>query len=510
MPDKNSRAGGRPPRYVGPSDNPYDAGDAIDAYAPDEADVVDFRSGRPVGAPSGRQGRAPAARRATPAGAANPYAAGPAYPDRSQAPSPAGAPEPDPLDVPVPSRESYREEDAYERDFEEDYARDFPADYGRAGAARPAGAGRRQAAAAPSNLGGGARISRRGALERAADRVAHGGPRQYRPVSSYDEEGARGGRSRRRQGRPGGRGHGHRGLVVLVCAVAAVVALYVAVFGPIDRELAFDDSEQQALSQETGWHLPGAPYYVLALGSDAREGDAYSRSDTMILIRIDPIASKLTLVSIPRDTKVEIEGHGTQKINAAYAFDGPAGAVRAVSKLTGVSVSHVGVVYFDGISGLVDALGGVTVDVPVDVNDPDYTGLVMPAGTYEMDGETALLFSRVRHGFANGDFQRQADQRILIQAILDKILSSGPAGVMALSQQIGSLASTDMRCYNLIPLMLRFTLTKPTVYSCSIPSTTATIDGVSYVIADEEGLRTMMAKVDAGADPNADAASAVG
>ncbi|MEE6146470.1 LCP family protein [Olsenella sp. YH-ols2223] len=511
MSDKQSRAGGRPPRYVGASDNPYDAGDALDAYAPDEADVVDFRSGRTVRVPSGREGVAPG-RRPAARGTADPYAAGPVYPDRYQVPSPEGAP--DPLDVPVPSRESYREADAYEREFESDYARDFPEDAGRADAAAPAGggagpagaAGRGQAAPA-ANLGGGARISRRGALERAADRVAHGAPRQYRPVSSYDEVGAR---ERGRRGRrAGGAAPRHRGLVALVCVVAAVVALYVAVFGPIDRELAFGDAEQQALSRETGWHVPGAPYYVLALGSDAREGDTYSRSDTMILIRIDPISSKLTLVSIPRDTKVEIEGHGTQKINAAYAFDGPAGAVRAVSKLTGVSVSHVGVVYFDGISGLVDALGGVTVDVPVDVNDPDYTGLVMPAGTYEMDGETALLFSRVRHGFADGDFQRQADQRILIQAILDKVLSSGPAGVMALSRQVGSLASTDMRCYGLIPLMLRFTLTKPTVYSCSIPSTTATIGGVSYVIADEEGLRATMAKVDAGADPNA-AAPGVG
>ncbi|MGN9235386.1 hypothetical protein ACTM8Z_08895, partial [Atopobiaceae bacterium HCP3S3_D6] len=145
MSDKQSRAGGRPPRYVGASDNPYDAGDALDAYAPDEADVVDFRSGRTVRVPSGREGVAPG-RRPAARGAADPYAAGPVYPDRYQVPSPEGAP--DPLDVPVPSRESYREADAYEREFESDYARDFPEDAGRADAAAPAGGGAGPAGAA--------------------------------------------------------------------------------------------------------------------------------------------------------------------------------------------------------------------------------------------------------------------------------------------------------------------------------------------------------------------------
>ncbi|MGI6755896.1 MAG: LCP family protein [Atopobiaceae bacterium] len=402
--------------------------------------------------------------------------------------------------------------DPFEDDFEDSFFEDEPQDVLDFAASRrenrPTHAQQPNASAqSPQNLGGGARISRRNGLERAMDRISRGPsrPRASRGVSSYDELRHEVRRPRTRRAH---RGHG--GWVVLGGIVAALVVIYLLVFSPIDRQLAFEPAESQAISHELSWNIPTTPYYVLALGSDAREGDAVSRTDTMILMRIDPIASKVTMVSIPRDTKVEIEGYGTQKINAAYAFGGTAGAIDAVHKLVGVPISHVGVVYFDGISGLVDALGGVTVDVPVDINDPTYTGLVMSAGTYEMDGETALLFSRVRHGFANGDFQRQADQRILIEAIMNKMLASGPQGIMALTSDIGSLAHTDMKCYNLIPLMLRFMLTKPTIYSCSIPSSTAMIDGVSYVIADEDALSTMMAKVDAGIDPNSDYQSAYG
>lgn len=297
----------------------------------------------------------------------------------------------------------------------------------------------------------------------------------------------------------GKRRHPVRNTILIVLAV--LVALYVVICIPIDRSIAFDEQDSESLSSELSPHVPLTPYYVLALGSDAREGDEISRTDTMILCRIDPVSATITMISIPRDTMVEIEGYGTQKINAAYAFGGVTGATQAVSNLLGVDISHVAIVHFDGVETLVDALGGVTVEVPVDINDPSYTGLVMPAGTYEMDGSTALLFSRVRHGFADGDYQRQEDQRILISAIMHKALSS-PLRLPAVGRAMGGLLSTTMRCYNLIPLLLRFSVGEPTIYSASLPSTTAMIDGVSYVIVDPEETAQMMEVVDSGGDPS--------
>lgn len=313
------------------------------------------------------------------------------------------------------------------------------------------------------------------------------------------------GASARRPPRPdrearASRGRGLR-IHPLIIAVLLVVGLYLLVCVPIDRAISLSDSEREGLSQELSWHVPGMPYYVLALGSDAREGETVSRSDTMILVRVDPLGGKLTMLSIPRDTKVEIEGYGTQKINAAYAFGGTAGAVRAVHELTGAPISHVAIVHFDGVEQLVDHLGGVTVDVPVEVYDPYYTGLVLPAGEQEMDGATALLFSRVRHGFDLGDYQRQKDQRILIEAIMHKALALPPWKLPGLVGNMGGMLGTTMRMYSILPLLVRLKLGSPTIYQATVPSTTDMIDGVSYVIADEAGLAQMMKVIDAGGDP---------
>lgn len=329
------------------------------------------------------------------------------------------------------------------------------------------------------------------------------------PVSSYDEPLAPVAPTAGRPQGPQKKRHArHRGLIVFIVIIAALVGIYRLVFTPIDDKLAFSDEESTGLSEELSGHIPATPYYVLLLGSDAREGDTSSRTDTMILARIDPIESKVTLVSIPRDTMVELEGHGTSKINAAYAYDGAAGAVKAVHDLTGVSISHVAVVKFDGVSTVVDYLGGVTVDVPVAVNDPNYTGLVLSAGEQTMDGNTAMLFSRVRHGFTNGDYQRQQDQRILLQAILNKCLSLGPAEIPGLVDTASGLVSTDMRCYSILPLLLRFVITQPTVYSCSLQGTSQTVGGQSYEVLDASEVRSVMQRVDAGDDPSIDAATA--
>ena len=305
-------------------------------------------------------------------------------------------------------------------------------------------------------------------------------------------------REQRRMAR-GGRRH-HTGLLVFI---VAIVALYLVVLGPIDRAISFNQQEREGLSSETSWHVPGMPYYVLALGSDARDGETSSRTDTMILIRVDLLGGKLTMLSIPRDTMVEIEGYGTQKINAAYTFGGVAGAVRSVHQLTGVPIAHAAMIRFDGVESLVDYLGGVTVNVPVDVYDPDYTGLVLPAGVQEMDGRTALLFSRVRHGFDLGDYQRQADQRILIEAIMQKALSLSPTKLPGVVQHMSGMLGTSMRMYSILPLMLRMKVGGATIYQATVPSTTAMVDGISYVIADEQALSQMMDVINNGGDPAA-------
>ena len=256
-------------------------------------------------------------------------------------------------------------------------------------------------------------------------------------------------------------------LVVLCVAVGAAVALYM---NSISDSMKMDSQQQSELDSVLTESTVQEPYYVLLLGSDARETDATSRSDTMILVRIDANVGKATLVSIPRDTKVEIEGHGTQKINAAYAFGGPAGAVQAVENFSGVEISHYVEIHFDELETAVDQV---------------------------------LAFARERYGYNEGDFQRAENQRIVVQSLADTVLSLPATELPGAVQSLASCVSTDYDINELISLAQTFQQAEHYYfYSAMVPSTTQTIDGVSYVITLEDEWADMMQMVDTGQDPS--------
>ncbi len=179
---------------------------------------------------------------------------------------------------------------------------------------------------------------------------------------------------------------------------------------------------------------------ILVLGIDQREHEEGPwRTDTMILVSIDPVAQTVTMLSIPRDLWVTIPGFQEDRINNAHfygdAFDypggGPALAKKTVQYFLGVPVQYYVRVNFTAFEKLVDLIGGIEVDVPREINDPEYparTGygfdpLYIPAGRQHMDGELALKYARFRHD-EEGDFGRALRQQQVILAIRDKILSA--------------------------------------------------------------------------------------
>ena len=291
-------------------------------------------------------------------------------------------------------------------------------------------------------------------------------------------------------------------IVVLCVAVGAAAALYM---NSISDSMKMDSQQQSELDTVLSESTAQEPYYVLLLGSDARENDTASRSDTIILVRIDANVGKATLVSIPRDTKVEIEGHGTQKINAAYAFGGPAGAVEAVEKMSGVEISHYAEIHFDELEKAVDQLGGIWVDIPEsnDQTGASNTGVELNAGMQRLNGEQALAFARERYGYNEGDFQRAENQRIIVQAIADTVLSLPPTELPGAVQSLANCISTDYSLDELVNLAQTFQQAEHYYfYSAMVPSTTKTIDGVSYTITLEDEWADMMQMVDTGQDPS--------
>ncbi|OUO89632.1 transcriptional regulator [Gordonibacter sp. An230] len=300
-------------------------------------------------------------------------------------------------------------------------------------------------------------------------------------------------------------------VAVIVCVFGVVGGAAALYFNSINQALSFEDKETieslksvlepVVVDDEKGEQ----PYYVLVLGSDAREGDTASRSDVIILTRVDPSNGLITMVSIPRDTMVELEGYGRQKINAAYAYGGAAGAVEAVSAFAGVPISHYAEIHFEELEELVDMLGGVWVDVPVtnDETGSSNSGMHIEAGEQLLNGEQALAFARERYGYVRGDFQRADNQRILAEAIVKKVLSSSPIDLPGTIQKLAGCVSTDYDLTAIIDLARQFQSTSTTFYSALAPSSTMTLDGVSYVVVDPTDWAAMMERVDAGEDPTA-------
>ena len=261
-----------------------------------------------------------------------------------------------------------------------------------------------------------------------------------------------------------------------------------------------DDAERQELEEElTPVNSASDPFYVLILGSDARESDSGSRSDVIMLARVDPSVGSVSLVSIPRDTMVTING-STQKINAAYAFGGPSEAVKTLSTFAGVPITHYVEVHFEELKDVVNELGGIQVNVPESFYS-DTSGISLEAGEQTLDGDQALAFARERHATRAGDFSRAQAQRMIIEAIVEKVLSKSITEIPGTVESLARCVTTDYSVTDLVSLALTFKDKGLTMYSAACPSYTLNQDGISYVGTQYAEWQDMMRRVDAGLDP---------
>ncbi|WP_344947551.1 LCP family protein [Sphaerisporangium flaviroseum] len=164
------------------------------------------------------------------------------------------------------------------------------------------------------------------------------------------------------------------------------------------------------------------------------------RSDTMMVIHLSEDHSKITVVSLPRDSWVDIPGKGAHKINSAYSLGGAPLAVRTVRNATGLTINHYVEVNVLGFINVVDALGGVSVCTPVAIND-QHTKFQLQPGTYELDGVKALFYARTR-ATARSDLDRIDRQQQVISALLQRALSGG---TLANPAKLGGLVGSTLK-----------------------------------------------------------------
>lgn len=290
-------------------------------------------------------------------------------------------------------------------------------------------------------------------------------------------------------------------IAVLVVLVAAIAVWYVLVTQAMRPSEDVSDSVSSA-----GF---GQPYYVLLLGSDSRNEDgSVSRADSIMLCRVDEGAKQVTMVSLPRDLLVDIEGHGQGKLNAALAYNGISGIIDAASDVAGVPISYYACIYFSGFKDLVDDLGGVTVEVP---EGTYYNGVTVPAGdAVKINGKEALVLARCRHGnppdqgaYARGDYQRTENQRNLMKAIVKKIMKQPFFMVPGQVYTVSKCIETNMPAWKMAQVALAMRgMNTDEMYSASAPAYGEYIGGVSYQILDDSAWDAMMRRVEAGQDPN--------
>lgn len=233
---------------------------------------------------------------------------------------------------------------------------------------------------------------------------------------------------------------------------------------------------------------------VMIMGVDEREGDV-GRSDTLMIATLDPKKNKAAILSIPRDSRVKIKGHGFDKINAAYAHGGYQLSQDTVENLLGVQIDHHVIINIQAFKKIIDAIGGIDIDVEKrmyyqDIWDDDGGLLIdLQPGMQHMDGKTAITYVRFRD--EEGDIGRVRRQQHFMQAVMDKLTS--PSIIPRLPSIISEITSsikTDLSLKQMLELVSSLkNAQKNGLQTEMLPGKGAYIDGISYWLPDLSKLR---------------------
>jgi LCP family protein required for cell wall assembly len=273
-------------------------------------------------------------------------------------------------------------------------------------------------------------------------------------------------------------------VAVLVIGIVGVGAkLYMDLSGSIQKTYeSVERKNQEEGQRETPLDLDKQESFsVLLLGIDT--GDLgrtdQGRSDAIMVATVNPTDGQTTIVSVPRDTYVEIVGHGTSdKINHAYAFGGAAMSMDTVQKYLDIPVDHYIAMNMAGIKELVDAVGGVEVN-----NDLKFEneGNSFDIGKIHLTGEQALSYTRMRYDDPNGDYGRQGRQRNVVAAVAKKALSlDGVTQYQNVLSAIESNMKTDMDFSTMQKIALDYRSAFEKVEQVQMQGDGFMQDGISY------------------------------
>ena len=322
-----------------------------------------------------------------------------------------------------------------------------------------------------------------------------------------DQDGKRDGRPRKPRRRWGVGRWLAFGLVLLIVAVVAWSALsFFAVRKGVRAANARLDPEVRAVLTPQDGLLLSQPTTILLLGTDHANTDervTSRRSDSILLVRTDPEKHRIAYLSIPRDLKAEIPGHGDAKINAAFQLGGAALAARTVQRFTGLTINHVAIVDFGSFEQLIDALGGISVDVPAPILsnrfDCPYSadrcarwqGWRFEQGPQRMNGRRALVYSRIRENRLNpseSDVTRGERQQRVLQALASELTSPRTLARMPfVGDELLRPLATDLTAGEFAQLAwVKFRAPEDRALHCRLGGSATNIGGQSFIVSTQE------------------------
>ena len=284
-------------------------------------------------------------------------------------------------------------------------------------------------------------------------------------------------------------------MAVLAGILSIVIVGSVASYFYLDSKL----TRKNILVDYNGRPTAGSGQNWLITGSDSRQGLTRAqerklatghdvsgrRSDTIMVLHMPANGNRPVLISLPRDSYVPIPGHGSDKINAAYAFGGPRLLAETVQNVTGLRIDHYMGIGFGGFVHVVDAIGGVRLCLKAPLVDPK-AGLHLHKGCQVLNGAESLGFVRTRYTFATADLQRIQNQRVFLRALLRKLTSAGVianpfSGLPAASGVAGTL-TVDEGTHLFQLLKVAFALRNPI-------TTTVPIEGGIMTPSGQDALK---------------------
>ena len=280
--------------------------------------------------------------------------------------------------------------------------------------------------------------------------------------------------------------------VKILGIVAAVCAFIYLLFSYFNPERGMDNlapGERLSLKKN-----------IIVLGVDERaEEHDVGRSDTLFVVMFDTKNKAASLLSVPRDTRVRIKGHGWDKINHAYAYGGRELTQKTTEELLGIKINNYVMVDFKGFVGLVDAIGGVDINVEKNMyyyDTWDGFRIDLKKGMQHMDGKTAIQYVRYRD--EEGDIGRIRRQQHFIMAVYDRITSANMLlHIPGLAKQLTNMVKTDLPLTDMVDLgrALHAMVKAKGLAMATVPGTPEYIDGISYWLPDITDLREQMVKM---------------